>query len=51
MRSEFPELASQEEIDIDRGFQWFKWYMIFSGTLSVIFYVAVIAAIVKYLLS
>lgn len=52
MRSEFPELKSQAEIDNDDfGFKWFKWYMYVSFTLSITFYVVVIAALIKYLMS
>lgn len=52
MEERFPHIKSQEEIDAKEfGFKWFKWYMILSVTLSVVFYVAVLTAIFKYLLS
>lgn len=47
----FFDLKSQEEIDSEKGFQWFKWYMGFSFVITIIFYLLVGAALVKYLLS
>lgn len=48
----FETLKSQEEIEAEaryeRGYDWFKWYMIISGTISAIFYLLAVAALGTY---
>lgn len=52
MDERFPHIENQESIDSKEwGYKWFKRYMVVSITMTVIFYVLIIAAIVKYLLS
>lgn len=48
MRPEFPELKSQEEIDREQSWNWFKWYFVFSTAVSLILVMLMIAALVKY---
>lgn len=52
MKNTFPELKSQAEIDNEEfGFKFFKWYMYVSVGFTLLFYVMVITALIKYFMS
>lgn len=52
MEERFPHIKSQETINSETTeYRWFKWYMMVSLAITALFYVFVIAAIIKYLVS